>query len=73
MVGPYMEAGAKRLWPVIERYRGELGDTVLELGPNRHPLIRLELADGARIAALVEAGLVQRIEGPRTVLEGVMR
>jgi hypothetical protein len=34
---------------------------------------RIELADRARIAVLVDAGLAQRIEAPRTVLEGVVR
>lgn len=46
ITGPFMEAGAKRLLPMIERYRAELGHAILELGPNKHPLITPETHDG---------------------------
>jgi hypothetical protein len=39
MQGPFMEAGSKRLLPLIDKYRAQLGSAVLELGPNQHPLI----------------------------------
>jgi hypothetical protein len=41
-----MEAGARRLLPIIDRYRAELGRAVLELGPNKHPLMTPESHDG---------------------------
>jgi hypothetical protein len=44
MIGPFMEAGARRLLPYIEAHG--LGRAVLELGPNRHPLVTPDMFDG---------------------------
>jgi hypothetical protein len=44
MSGPYMEKGARRLSPYIEKYGA--GKDVLELGPNRHPLVTPATCDG---------------------------
>jgi hypothetical protein len=44
MIGPFMEPGARRLLPYIEAHG--LGRAVLELGPNRHPLVTPGMFDG---------------------------
>jgi hypothetical protein len=44
MTGPYMEAGARRLLPYMEKHG--LGKNVLELGPSRHPLVTPETCEG---------------------------
>lgn len=49
MTGPFMAAGARRLLPMIEARRTDLGSAVVELGPNLHPLVTSELF-GGRIA-----------------------
>ena len=44
MTGPYMEAGARRLLPYMEKHG--LGKNVLELGPSRHPLVTPDTCEG---------------------------
>jgi hypothetical protein len=46
MTGPFMEAGARRLLPLIDKYQAELGAAILELGPNLHPLVTPERYGG---------------------------
>jgi hypothetical protein len=44
MSGPYMRTGARRLLPYLGKH--VLGEQVLELGPNRHPLVTPDMCAG---------------------------